>query len=649
MALGAAKRRRLQEIIGIGGVSDSALCQIIGKLRSNAINEPVNRQACNKAALASIRGSQQKLGLPLIDGGTWDWHYLLPQAVLRKSLAESSVIAEAYRDALSRRANSSQSPWSMILYFDELTPGQVLRPDNKRKTMSVYTSFVELGPHLLSRTQFWSTIAVARTSMIRKVVGGWSRMLRDLLRAAFAGQETFESGVLVYAGGPQLFFARLSNVIADEAALKLALDCKGASGLRPCPGCKNVMLRGCDIACRDSSGYLVEITCADMNKFDWASDVDIFDAIDLLLRSKDTMGVGAFGRLEMSSGFNHNPDGLLADLQMRAHCRPASTLTFDPMHCLWSNGVVAVEVHCLLIKMVSNTKFTWRDLQDFCRAEWQFPAFCRAKGRAIHEVFNDSREKSSKDSFKAGATELLIVLPLVMHFAEIFLARFLPEEVRSLRALVAVAHECQEAKFGRGNAEKLASAVSHHLDIFRSVYGEEWMRPKHHYVCHLPRQVARDGFLLDAFTLERKHQEVKRAASNADKTIQFELSTLARVHLEESRNRSNLECGDGLRGPRVRHGPLAAIVADCLEHRGLCIQADDIVVQGSVPLRVAGAMLMDEHGLQLLVRPLTFVRRLSGIACVWKPQAGFARCSPEGVRPAACWCADGEDVTILGI
>ena len=116
-------------------------------------------------------------------------------------------------------------------------------------------------------------------------------MLRDLLRAAFLGEETFESGVLVHLGGPRLFFARLGNIIADESALKMAFDAKGASGLRCCPGCNNVMLRGSDLAERDRSGYLVELTCADLTKFDWSSDEDIVESIDLLLRSKGVMGL----------------------------------------------------------------------------------------------------------------------------------------------------------------------------------------------------------------------------------------------------------------------------------------------------------------------------------------------------------------------
>ena len=84
---------------------------------------------------------------------------------------------------------------------------------------------------------------------------------------------------------------------------------------------------------------------------------------------------------------------------------------------------------------------------------------------------------------------------------------------------------------------------------------------------------------------------------------------------------------------------MAAVIADGL----------DVVFRGTDTLRVVGAMLMDQHGLQLLLKPLIFVRRISAIAAVWKLDAGVARCSPERIRPVACWCADGQDFVVLGM
>ena len=124
--------------------------------------------------------------------------------------------------------------------------------------------------------------------------------------------------------------------------------------------------------------------------------------------------------------------------------------------------------------------------------------------------------------------------------------------------------------------------------------------------------------MLDAFTLERKHQEVKRAASNTDNTSELELSTLARVHIEEMRNQRHIDCTNGLRGGRARLDSEAAFIADSLEFQGLRLSAGDFVFRGNETFRVVGAMLMDEHGLQLLVKPLARIRRLSGIASVWR-------------------------------
>ena len=214
---------------------------------------------------------------------------------------------------------------------------------------------------------------------------------------------------------------------------------------------------------------------------------------------------------------------------------------------------------------------------------------------------------------------------------------------------MALVHECQEAKFGRGLVSDLSSAVFHHMRLFSTVYGDDRMKPKHHCCCHLPRQLARDQFLMDAFTLERKHQEVKRACANTDNTSEFELSTLARVHVEEVRNQSQLECTNGLRGPRSRVDSMSSCIADSLEFHGLRFSVGDLVFIGNDIVRVVGALHMDEHGLQLLTKPMKLVRNLSGIAAVWSVESGLARCNPEGVRPAACWRTDNDGFLVIGM
>ena len=437
-------------------------------------------------------------------------------------------------------------------------------------------------------------------------------------------------------------------MIADEAAIKQVLDCKGASGIRCCPSCKNVVAKDSDLAERDATGYLVEVTCSDTSRFDHASDTDMFQIADLLERSRGTLGIGAFKQLEISTGFNFNPLGLLADKELRPYSRPASSLTWDPMHCLWSNGIVGFEVHNLLQRMVSTTSFTWSDLEMFCKSDWKFPAFCRAKGRSIYEVFNENRQRACKDNFKAGATELLLALPLLLLFGELFLVAKLPREMACLRALCDVAHEAQEAKFGRGDVGKFASSIQKHFAEFRSVYSDDSVKPKHHYTCHLPAQLQRDRFLLDAFTLERKHQSVKSAASNTDNIEDYEVSVLSRIHIDELRCQSELACKPGLRGKQARCLPLQATIADGLECSGLRFCSGDVVLRGDSALLIRGAIHIDGGQIELLATPLQFRRRLSAMAAEWMQLPGLFRCSPRDIRYASCWTDDGEKFTILG-
>ena len=140
------------------------------------------------------------------------------------------------------------------------------------------------------------------------------------------------------------------------------------------------------------------------------------------------------------------------------------------------------------------------------KSDRQPPSFCRAKGRAIHEGLNESRARARKDICKSGATELLLVLQVFLLFGGLLLVAKLPRETACLRALRDVAHEAQEAKFGRGDPGKLASSIQKDFAEFRSAYSDECVKPQHHYTCHLPVQLRRDRFLLDAFTVDRRHQ-----------------------------------------------------------------------------------------------------------------------------------------------
>ena len=87
--------------------------------------------------------------------------------------------------AAKKHPCSAEDPWSLVIGFDEFTPGNKLAVDNKRKIMNMSFSFLQLGRALHSDGT-WMTPVSVRSSMIAQVQGGWSRMLSLYLRLQLA-------------------------------------------------------------------------------------------------------------------------------------------------------------------------------------------------------------------------------------------------------------------------------------------------------------------------------------------------------------------------------------------------------------------------------------------------------------------------------
>ena len=52
--------------------------------------------------------------------------------------------------------------WQIILYADGIAPGAALTPENRRKSVVWYASFLEFAD-LLSHEELWMTLAIVRT------------------------------------------------------------------------------------------------------------------------------------------------------------------------------------------------------------------------------------------------------------------------------------------------------------------------------------------------------------------------------------------------------------------------------------------------------------------------------------------------------
>ena len=95
-----------------------------------------------------------------------------------KTMANIKMLMD---EACSRAGKTPDGPLHLILYLDGVTPGNVLRPDNRRKIWSFYASFREFGWQRLCYEECWLPLAVLRSNMEHDITGRVSNAMRLLM------------------------------------------------------------------------------------------------------------------------------------------------------------------------------------------------------------------------------------------------------------------------------------------------------------------------------------------------------------------------------------------------------------------------------------------------------------------------------------
>ena len=655
----ASKRRRLQSLVGLGGVSDAALQKIVNRLRE----EPGLLDEVSKKTLATATSDVMDIigrhsDLPREKGDPFDWAHSCPQKLLQYFVEKSHPFAQMLEKRMAETPCNQAHPWSCVMYCDEVTPGNILRPDSGRKVHCFYMSFRELGPEVLCHSEGWLPIAVLRNTAVKTVRGKLSAAMRQLLRCLFTGPSALqETGVLLrLPSGPQILVAQLTNMLADESALKSVWGSKGAAALLPCFLCKNLTTRQLDR--HDSSAYLRDLSCHDIGQFDLATNADVWEKVDHLKSIAGNSTKAQVERMEKAFGLSHSPEGVLADLDLRRVVQPITVHSYDSMHVALSNGIASFEIHAFL-RRGQAAGVTLEALHSFLAADWVFPAHLKNKGRSVPNVFTPARQGSG-DHFKAAASEVLLIIPVLRYFAVTVLlpTGLMREEIQSLLAMCKVVDELQALKRGKGSADAVEAAVSEHLRAFGIAYCDEF-KPKHHFAIHLASQIRRDGgILMDAFVLERKHQMVKICAEHTDNTVSYEKSVLCRAVLQQLRDLQDPGWSSfGLQGrilpfPELRAslGVAEAVASQQLVAHGVRIAAGDIVQVDSDLLRVETCALLDQR-LFFIARKLTCLKVVA--AKIWRCRVQepllLVDCAIFRPQHVSCWTTgvDGDTVVLL--
>jgi len=346
------------------------------------------------------------------------------------------------------------------------------------------------------------------------------------------------SGVVLNLGGAKNVKIVFAALLGDEEALNLMWHIKGASGVCPCGVLCNVTnkQRPEDVArgiksLSDIDPSIQDISSADLNLCGRRSDEDVWNGCDLLAASPPNL----LDEREHCSGLKLHLSTVLHDKPLRPFVKPASTTTFDPMHVLFSNGLLSSEIMLFMRKMKESTGAYFADVRAFHEASQWMPSKLQA--------FSEVRERNSHDMLKCGASELLDAYPLLRafilatygsnapepHVVSIMLLFEICDEVRSLLK------HCRRRTQVEATVARLEKHVRAYLVGFVKAYGRDAVRFKHHMVLHLPEQILRNGLMLNCWCCERKNKSTKSAITQQKTPCYIQTTGLSRMLADQLR------------------------------------------------------------------------------------------------------------------
>ena len=152
-------------------VSDAALSRVLAAIKAQpellekaSTVVKTNRKRLGNSTSATYREVSTTIELPT---QTVPFCWQIPRS--SKLLGFYVDKCPGFKDLVSATLLTHPLPWHVVLYVDELVPGNVLRPDNSRKSYIWYWSFMEFESHL--RQEFvWLVAGVLRHSILNSYI-----------------------------------------------------------------------------------------------------------------------------------------------------------------------------------------------------------------------------------------------------------------------------------------------------------------------------------------------------------------------------------------------------------------------------------------------------------------------------------------------
>ena len=599
------KRARLARMAKDSHVTGAALEQLMREIRDEGLPEVFSRASQQRARADIVKAptpygcilQETRVRLALPAGATADVPYQAPLAMLYTAAATSAPFADLLRRTRARSPPTHVTPWSVVLYSDEVVPGNPISTDNRRKAQAIYWSIKEFGYDALANERCWFVLSAVRSATVQNMDGGMSYLTRELLHSFFdVHGHDLRHGITLHLHGdsaPTLVFAKLGLMISDESALKQTLMCKGASGTKMCCCCLNMVDVKSELHLHDPTGTLIPSTCVDVALWEPQTDAGVRVIMAQLRDEHERLGKTAFEALETRIGYSYSPNNIVYDETL--DFQPISIYCNDWMHIYGVSGLFQHETQQLMDTLRAATfpnghsvGIGYPEVHDYLQS-WSWPR--GLSGGTAKSLFAPKHDNSNRESgvFKCTASEMLALYPaLAKYFSSILpLVPMCAPQITSFLCLCDSLDALRGVQFGGVGHEHLHNAIMRHLNAFLEAYGGNGWIPKHHLAGHLAGFLRWHGILLSCWVHERRHKILKRFANHHLNTTSLERGLMTEITAHHLRELQEPLLKAGLVSPKAPSKKLIAVM------RGLYPTAVDFKASPLLVVRAARYRVRD--------------------------------------------------------
>jgi hypothetical protein len=505
-------------------------------------------------------------------------------ALLFHAFAQGGGFYKLMMETMEKHPPNPREPYSLVLYSDEVVPGNALSHDNKRKIWMVYGSLMQFGSERLSQECAWLTLASCRSSFLAQVHGGIGQLMKEIVKNAFQSTtcDLQRAGILLKGPDNQMYrvWVSLGAFVQDGAAHKYMWAIKGDAGSRCCFLCKNCISKRSGLVNEEGGDVLVTENMKE-DKLEFTTDSDIWKSVGKLKTNFETMcltycfniclflvfcfqyNTNELGLLHFASvfvwfpcsaatvchhlrtkadftlwqqaaGMNYQPHGMLFDDSLHTPpnpiLRPSQQFMHDWMHLMCVGGIVQTTVYLFLETVSSSTGMNLYKMIAGYMALWVLP---KSKPMSLENLFSAKRQKSNREAktFKCQASEVLAFLPILAIFVQnvVLKANHCVKECEALLAVADLLAILQAIPHGCISPDLVRRKVSQIQDLYEACGWDMWMHSKFHWLVHLASHFQRFGILISCWVHERKHRIVKRYSQDIQNTRKYEKHVMVQV------------------------------------------------------------------------------------------------------------------------